>query len=115
MEAVTDVFDLSEPHTHNDMLLARRIGEALETHYPGWAWAVSIDLGVVNVVSLKLSGTWGFTFKIEQITGDMKNVIRAGGEVLERFNARRGRFTVDAWRDADDFPFTDGLSKGRRR
>jgi hypothetical protein len=55
--------------------------------------------GIASVYNLRLSGKWGFILKLRDIYGadGMKKVIRAGGELLERYRMRRGTFDVDAY------------------
>lgn len=115
MEAVTDAFILTTPEDANDMLMARNIGEALEKAYPNWGWAVTIDRGVVNIFAMRLSGQWGFTMLASQVSGDMRNVVMGGGELLERYKAHRGRCTRDRLESSLIFPETAGLPGGRTR
>lgn len=70
--------------------LARRVGEALMKWYPGYAWHVTVAQGVVTVQNLTLSGKWGFHVFEKHINADMHNIMRSGGELLERYNAKRG-------------------------
>jgi hypothetical protein len=85
------------------VLLSKDIGNYLEKHYPGWAWAVSADPrgGVFNIRSLKCSGEWGVVLLLEWIQRDPKvaqrYAIAAGGEILERFGIRPGPYSYDAW------------------
>jgi len=88
-------FLTSEAINPIDMASCARAAEMLEKHYPGWAWAVNISGGVMNVHSLKLSGTWGFRIKLKDLDPAYHKVLLAGGEVLERYNKRRGRFDID--------------------
>ena len=82
-----------------DHLTARNVAEALEKKYPGWLWAVTADHGVVTVKSMLLSGNWGFILHENKIDNDYKSVIRAGGEILERYNQHRGRFNQTKYSD----------------
>ena len=76
--------------------LTRRYGEALEKHYPGWLWMINPDQdgGVIYIYSLRLSGEWGYTLKTGEVENDTheKAAIMAGGEILDRFNIRRGKY-----------------------
>ena len=76
--------------------LAKRCGEALEKRYPGWLWTINPDQegGVIYIYSLRLSGEWGYVIKIADIQNDpqAKEAIMAGGEILERYNIRRGKY-----------------------
>ena len=81
--------------TANEMILAKDMAEALNGAYPGHLWAVNVQeaQGIATVHDLYLSGTWGFTLKLDKnySASDFKRrVIRAGGELLERFRVKRG-------------------------
>lgn len=81
----------------NDMVMAKNIADALNNHYPGHLWAINVDgaNGIVTIMDLMLSGTWGYLLKIPAIYSESsfkQDVLRAGGEILERFRMARGRF-----------------------
>ena len=86
-----DIFDLS------DHLTAKNVAEALEKKYPNWLWAVHVMDGVVVVKSMRLSGNWGFVLHEEKMDNDYKSVMRAGGELLERFRMHRGEFKEEKY------------------
>ena len=48
-----------------------------------------------------LSGRWGFVLKEDQLDPDYKSVMRAGGEILERYNVRRGAASTDEIKNLD--------------
>ncbi len=77
--------------------LTKRCGAALEAKYPGWMWLLNPDeeAGVMYFYSLRLSGEWGYTVKIADLQKRKqpeKLAIMAGGEILERYNIRRGKY-----------------------
>lgn len=77
----------------NELMLAKNAAEALHKAYPGHLWAVSVNGSVLQVRNLYLSGHWGFVLHIPQFFSASdwdKKVLRAGGEVLERYKQRRG-------------------------
>ena len=81
----------------NDMILAKEIADTLTQHYGGWAWAVHVDgkNGVASIRNVQLSGTWGYVLKLVNMysaSDFRKDVVRAGGEILERFGVIRGAF-----------------------
>lgn len=85
----TDAPDLSA----NDYVLAKGMADTLHKHYPGHLWAVTCDNGLATVRNLALSGEWGFVLKVPAIYSASsfdKDVIRAGGEILERYRVSRG-------------------------
>jgi len=75
--------------------VTKRAGAALEKKYPGWWWCLNPDEegGVFYIYALRLSGEWGYTVKIKEMqdTPD-KTAIMAGGEILERYGIRRGKY-----------------------
>lgn len=80
----------------NDMVLAKEIADILHRHYPGHLWAVNVDgrNGVANIRDLLLSGQWGYVLKLTTVFSASefgRDVVRAGGEILERFRVERGR------------------------
>ena len=82
--------------TVNEFYLAKHAAELLHRHYPGYLWTVNVNQGVLDVRNLNLDGQWGFTIKHVQSysASDLdKKVMRAGGEILERYRQRRG--TID--------------------
>lgn len=92
-----------------DYELARVMAEALHKAYPGHLWAVTCegDKGIATVRNLMLAGNWAFVLhlnKIYSISDWEKTVIRAGGEMLERFRQRRGEANQDA---LAEIPYAD--------
>jgi hypothetical protein len=83
------------------VLLVKTAADLLEKHYSGWAWAIEPDEfgGVINIYSLKCSGDWGYTLKISSLQHDphQRRLIRAAGELLERFGFQAGRYDREAW------------------
>ena len=92
-------------------LLCRSIGEILVKAYPGWLWAVHPQEkgGMVNIRNMHLHGAYGYRLKIGEIQNDpivlSKTVVRAAGEVLERFGMPRGPFNADRFAQAKRDPF----------
>ena len=87
----SDIFDLS------DHLTAKNVAEALEKKYPNWLGAVHVMDGVVVVKSMRLSGDWGFVLHEDKMDHDYKSVMRAGGELLERFRMSREKFNEEKY------------------
>lgn len=77
---------------------AQVIAEILHRHYPPppripfW-WAVTVNGagGVANVYNLALSGRMGYVIHLHNLmgAGGEKLVMRAGGEILERYGLPR--------------------------
>ena len=85
------------------VVLCKVVGDALERHYPGWMWAIQPDElgGILSIMALRLSGEWGYVFKLADLQGDAKvavqKVMRGGGEILERFGVPRGTYRYADW------------------
>lgn len=77
----------------NEMVLAKSMADTLHKHYPGHMWGVNVEGGVANVRNLSLSGEFGFRVRLPEIYSASqfdKQIMRAGGEILERFRVSRG-------------------------
>lgn len=92
------------PATAAQQLLGKQIMEKLCKTYPGpegrrHRWAVEVDDGLVSIFNLRLSGEWGYRIKVLDIYSGSeldRRVVRAGGEILERFSqSRRFNATTD--------------------
>jgi hypothetical protein len=74
--------------------MANVMATVLNKAYPGHLWAVNVDIagGVVHIRNLFLSGRWGFVVKLADVQDDVENkqLMRAAGELLERYRLRRG-------------------------
>jgi len=87
-----------------DDSLIVNVQAALERHYPGWAWYVeappSQNVLVIKNFDLGTRGKpWGFVLHKTQIDPAMECIMRAGGELLERYRQRRGPATTSALLD----------------
>ena len=86
----------------NDIVMAKEMAEALHTAYPGHLWAVTCDgqTGMADVRNMALSGNWGFRLRLTDIysaSAFRKDVVMAGGEILERYKLSRGRLNQDQY------------------
>lgn len=84
----------------NDLILAKEMAEALHQAYPKHLWAVTAEgeKGICTIRNLALSGLWGYVLHIPKIysMSDFKRkVLRAGGEILERYRLARGMANDD--------------------
>lgn len=79
-----------------EMSMAKDIAESLHTHYPGHLWAVTVRGGVAVIKALNISSLYGYILKLAHIQHDAgtrhKEVMRAGGEILERAKIKRGEY-----------------------
>lgn len=92
--------DNLRPEDHiKEMAWAKRIADCLDRHYPGYLWAVNVDLygGMATIQSLQLSGEWGCYLKMSSITNDpsLAKVKQYGGEILERHRVSRTGANAD--------------------
>lgn len=90
-----------------DMEVAAAMYHALEQEYPGHQWLTSAshETGMAHVKLLYLdklgkNGEWGFNIYIDTLKSDptMRSVVRAGGEMLERYGLPRHRPANDETR-----------------
>lgn len=76
-----------------DMGMAKDIAETLFKKYPGYMWGVNVQSGVAIIKCLNVSSLYGFVLKYKDIKDDAgfreKEIIRAGGEILERAKMAR--------------------------
>lgn len=102
MEAYTDI----DGHTERDaadIIVCHQVNEILQKHYPGHLWSVGCnhEAGTVHIelpyaTRVKTRFPFGFLLYISSLksASEMeKKVMRAGGELLERFKLERGRAT----------------------
>jgi hypothetical protein len=83
-----------------DMMLAKHSADALDRAYPGHLWAVDVNGGVLNIRNLLLSPVMGWRLRVPAIysASDLQTrVVRAGGDILERFQMARGRLSEDQY------------------
>lgn len=77
-----------------DMNMAKDIAETLFEKYPGYMWAVNVTGGVAVIKCLNVSANYGYVLHYSDIKDDAgsrkKQVIHAGGEILERASMKRG-------------------------
>lgn len=78
-----------------DMTMAKDIAETLFATYPGYMWGVAVKSGVAIIKCLNVSSIYGYILKYKDIKDDAgvrhKEVVKAGGEILERAKLVRGQ------------------------
>lgn len=88
-----------EPHTSADLYdrdIAAKIANKLNKHYPGHMWAVNVNSGetaqIVNIFNFAISSKYGYVLHLNTVENDpdLKCVLNAGGEILERGKFARG-------------------------
>lgn len=83
-------------------VVLKDIGDALERHYPNWGWVLIPNEkgGIVQILSLRLSGEWGWVEKIDKLQNHDRNKIamEVGGHILERFGLERAGYSPEQWK-----------------
>ncbi|MDI3349079.1 hypothetical protein PIGBHMHK_00645 [Mycoplasmopsis arginini] len=68
-------------------------------HYPNHLWAVSVKGGIIVIKAMNISSNHGVVIKMNDVMHDVKvrsrEVMRAGGELLERARLVRGAYNGD--------------------
>lgn len=89
--------ETANPH---DEIVAREIWSLLHRFYPDHDWRVTVDheSGEASVKNLSLSFRYGFELLlarwVRMSPEDKIDAVKwAGGEFLERFNVRRGKYS----------------------
>lgn len=83
-----------------DFAMAKQIAEALNDDYPGHLWAVNVrgEHGIATIHNLMLSGEWGYILHLDKrySASELRAAAKRGaGEILERYQVRRGRADMD--------------------
>lgn len=98
---------LPDPFIEADFFLTRRIGEIVERHYFGQPFSVKVshEQGVVQIQIPILMGAenW-WCVHIDDLANDpdMRCVVKACGEILERYNIPRCAYDREAFMAARD-------------
>ena len=88
-----------------DLALTMRIAETLERHYPGHPWMVQVshDSGCAFIkLPIVMKSMERYVLHIDKLNMDpaLRAVVRAGGELLERYNMPRTGFSLDPFLSA---------------
>jgi hypothetical protein len=80
--------------------LCNEAGEILKKAYPGFTWAVKVEEanGMFYILNQDLSGEWGYRGKVASVysaTAFRKEVLMAGGGILEHFGVARAAIDYD--------------------
>lgn len=84
--------------TAADLTVMKNAADVLERHYPGHRWMTTCKKGVLDIYNGNLSGQMGYRIKeinCFSATDLAKEVVKAGGEILERYRQPRGSFNLD--------------------
>ena len=94
-----------DPHQAYDEWAAKQVMNTLEQHYPGHLFRVIHDSkqGVCLISIPILMGINKFmAINLKTHAMDSHRAIKAGGEILERYNLLRGRFDSASFLEARD-------------
>lgn len=94
-----------DPCLAADLALTKRIAEKLEQHYPAHPWMVTVThaQGVAMIkLPLVMKRNQAFVLHIDRLGSDpgLRAVVRAGGEILERYHMPRHGFALDRFLQA---------------
>lgn len=88
-----------DPQRAADTRLSQAILDKLLAHYPGHPWWVQVPpkQGVAIIKHCMLSGLYGMVIHLRNLNGDpgMREVVRMGGEILERWGQKRAGLKLD--------------------
>lgn len=101
--------DETDPNADWDMMVAKAITRVLLSQYRGHFWEAYCDSkqGVAWITIPLLLGNYKYVFRLsDDITPAM--IVRAGGEILERFNIPRTSLDVPAFLAAKKFAVKNG-------
>jgi hypothetical protein len=84
-----------------DKVMAANMADTLHKHFPGHPWAVNVNgkQGIATVYNFLLSGQMGYILHLDaacSATEWDRMVMRAGGEILERYRQKRARANLEA-------------------
>ena len=80
---------MRQPTNQEAYELCQGFAQAMTSMYPGYLWQVGIRGDVVYVQNLDLNKKQGFSVPLKDIDVEGRVLMRAGGELLERFGCRR--------------------------
>lgn len=91
----------SEAQDPLDTAACKRAVGILFKHYPGHDWQVSIAGGIMDIHSANLSTNYGWRQRLDEVDPRNfdKKVMRAGGEILERFNMPAQKMDIQIWKE----------------
>ena len=91
-----------DPFRARDTEIAATMQKWLQKHYPGYPWGCVADFaqGIVKFnipILMGMQNWWVINLRTTDI---VEGMARGAGEILERYNLRRGRFHLDSFLDA---------------
>lgn len=95
---MSDIIIASDKADVNNHVDGRNILQTLMRLYPGYNWRVLVNNGLADIRCTNLSGKLGFIIKLPSVYSASeldRLVMRAGGEILERYKVNRGKLQED--------------------
>lgn len=94
---------LHDPFKAMDMANAKWMSEVLLRAYPGYPWATKYDgfqkMAFFSIpILMGINKYWAINLKHDEMTEGL--LTRGGGELLERYGQRRGRFQLAPFLEA---------------
>lgn len=96
MILLNDSFE--KPLSGNSKSLGINILKELSKHYPalkgdkqsGWCVIINERNNIIQITNTFLNSQYGYVCHLSKVAGtDLKDIMRAGGEIMERFNVER--------------------------
>lgn len=87
-------------HVPAELRLCKEFANVLNRHYPGHPWSVEVmvDQSIATIGIPPLLGVnWAYVLHLDKIDVDYKQVVEAGGEILERFHIPRSGIDLAAY------------------
>lgn len=82
-----------------DEAFGQAIGSELVKHYKGHGWEVEVDIrnGIARIFNKYTSNTHGYLLHLKLLNPSnfSAEIMRVGGDLLERFGVSRGKFDED--------------------
>jgi hypothetical protein len=88
-----------DPLLSADLMMTKRIAEVVQAHYPGHPWLVEVnhEQGIAMISLPLFMGVNKYVIPLWVFKTDpmFRCVVRACGEILERYRIPRQRFSLD--------------------
>ena len=97
--------DGENPHQAMEISVAKWVGQLLEREYGGHPWYVEVKMNKQRfggLIQIQLRGlmpaNWWYNVRVEDAMhdpGGKRTVLKGAGEILERYNLPRQKFSAD--------------------
>ena len=94
----------TKPLSANSKNVGINILKELSKHYPalkgdeqsGWCVIINESSNIIQITNTYLRSDYGYVCHLDKVAGtDYRNIMRAGGEILERFGSERTAVGVE--------------------